>query len=115
MLSKSFLNAAKSVQSSKNLILALIPVIFVGLACNRLAALDANLFESSNAEKAVTEIKNKIGKPFKVTEIVIEKDKLKIHAQDPNNPQNLDEYRYTAGFVAGPNPVKLNAMNNNLE
>ena len=103
------------VRPSKNLIIALLPLIFIALGCSRLAALKANLFEGDNAEKAVAAIKDKIGKPFKVTEIVIERDELKVHAQDPNNPQNLDEYKYIGGFVTGPNAVKLNALNDNLE
>ena len=103
------------VRPSKNLIIALLPLIFIALGCSRLAALKANLFEGDNAEKAVAEIKSKIGKPFRVTEIVIEKDELKISAQDPNKPQNVDEYRYAGGFVTGPNPVKLNAIFDNVE
>lgn len=103
------------VRPSKNLIFALLPLIFVTLACSRLAALKASLFEDDNAEKAVAEIKNKIGKPFKVTEIIIEKDTLTVRAQDPDKPQNLDEYKYVAGFVSGPTAVKLNALNDNLE
>jgi hypothetical protein len=103
------------VRPSKNLIFALLPLIFISLACSRLAAFKANLFEGDNAEKAVAEIKSKIGKPCKVTEIVIEKDTLTIQAQDPNKPQNLDEYKYVAGFVSGPTPVKLNALNDDLE
>lgn len=105
----------KSFQASKNLFFALLPLIFISLACSRLTAFKANLFEGNNAEKAVTEIKNKIGKPFKVTEIMIEQNQLRIHAQDPNNLQNLDEYKYIAGFISGPTPVKLNALNDNLE
>ncbi len=97
------------------MIIALLPLILVTIACSRLTAFRANLFEGDNAEKAVAEVKSKIGKPFKVTEIVVEKNTLRIHAQDPNNLQNLDEYKYAAGFVTGPNPVKLNALNDNLE
>ena len=115
MSGKSFSNTLSFPTPSKTLILALLPLLVVVLACNRLAALKANLFEGENADKAVTEIKNKIGKPFNVTEIMIEKDNLRIHAQDPNNPKNLDEYRYAGGFVTGPNPVKMNALNSNLE
>lgn len=103
------------IKSSKTLIFALLPMLFVGLACSRLTALKANMFEGNNTEKAVAEIKNKIGKPFNITEIVIEKSELRVHAQDPNNPKNLDEYKYVGGFVSGPNPVKLNAMNDKLE
>ncbi len=36
--------------------------------------------------------------------------------QDPNNPRNLDVYKYAAGFVVGPTPVQVTAsQHGNLE
>lgn len=102
-------------QSAKTSIFALLIIIFVVLGCNRLTAFKANMFEGNNAEKAVSEVKAKIGKPFKITEVMIEKNELRIQAQDPNNPKNLDEYKYVSGFIVEPNPVKLNAMNDKLD
>lgn len=104
----------------KNLItkcLALFLVIFVVLGCRftDLISGKTNYFEGDSAQKAAEAIREKIGKPFNVSEVFIEKDEFKVQAQDPNNPKNLDEYRYIGGFVNGPNPVKLNAMNENLD
>jgi len=92
-------------------------LVCAGLSC-KLGGLipgKTNYFEGDSAQKAAAAIREKIGKPFNTAEVFIDKDEFRVHAQDPNNPKNLDEYKYVAGFVTGPNPVKLNGMNENLE
>ena len=94
----------------------LILLVGVGLGCKMLGRLGkTNFFEGGDAKVAAEAIKEKIGKSFNVTEVFIDGDEFRVHAQDPYNPKNLDEYKYVGGFVTGPNPVKLNAMNENLE
>lgn len=96
--------------------LVLSVLLMVGLGCKTLGRLGKkNYFEGGDAQVAADAIKEKIGKSFKVTEVFIEDDEFRVQAQDPNNPKNLDEYKYVGGFVTGPNPVKLNGMNENLE
>jgi hypothetical protein len=91
-------------------------LICVGLGCKTLGRLGkTDYFAGGDAKTAADAIKEKIGKSFNVTEIFIDGDEFRVHAQDPYNPKNLDEYKYIAGIVTGPNPVKLNAMNENLE
>lgn len=90
----------------------------VGLGCGRLDWIpdEERYFEDDSAQKAAVAIREKIGKPFNVTEVFIDdKGEFRVQAQDPDNPKNLDEYKYVSGFVMGPNPVKLNGMNENLE
>ena len=92
-------------------------LVFVGLGCGRLDLVPGrtDYFTHDSAQKASAAIREKIGKPFNVAEIFIDRDEFKVHAQDPNNPKNLDEYKYVGGFITGPNPVKLNALNENLD
>ncbi len=92
------------------LIAAILPMFIVGLGCSRLAGLKTNYFEADNAAKVVADVKSKVGKSFRVVEAVVEKDEMRLQIVDPNNPRNIDEYRSLAGFVTGPEPVKLNAL-----
>lgn len=67
-------------------------------------------FEGDSAKTAATAVRDKIGKPFKVIEVFIDDNEFRVQAQDPNNPKNVDEYKYVAGFVTGPTAVKLSGM-----
>ena len=91
-------------------------MIVVGLGCRRLGRGEkTNYLEGKNAQNAAEKVKEKLGKPFKVYEVVIEENEIRLQAQDPSNPQNLDEYKVVGDFVLGPNPIKLNAMQRDLE
>ena len=93
-------------------------LIFFALGGNlgRLAKLTANYFESDAAQVAAADFKKKIGKPLRVFEITITPEGITFPAQDPNNPRNLDLYKYAAGFIIGPTPVKMSAtQRGNLE
>lgn len=93
-------------------------LILLALGCNlgRLAKLNANYFESDAAQVAAQTFKEKIGKPFRVFEIEITPEGITLQTQDPNNPRNLDLYKYAAGFVVGPTPVQVSAtQHGNLE
>src|SRR6186713_1224960 len=99
-------------------VFALAVVTFAVVGCSGLKNMlpkKGQYFEGDGAQKAAQAIKEKIGKPFKVIEIFIDDDEFRVQAQDPNNLKNVDEYKYVAGFVSGPNPVKLNGMNEDVE
>lgn len=96
--------------------LYLLMLILLALGCNFLdRQLKVNYFESDAAQVAAQAFKEKIGKPFKVFEIIITSEGFTIHAQNLNNLRNLDEYQYVAGFVIGPTPVQLRSAHGNLE
>lgn len=103
----------------KNLIMCctVLLLMCVGSGCGRLDLLTGrtSYFDDGEAQKAAAAIREEIGETFNVTEVYIEEGKFRVHAQDPNNPKNLDEYKYLGGFVTGPSPVKLDGMNENLE
>lgn len=98
-----------------NSILVIILTILIGLGCRMMGIEKVNYLEGKNAQSAAEKVKDKIGKPFKVYQVLIEEKEFRLQAQDPNNPQNLDEYKVSNGFVSGPNPVKLNAMQKDLD
>lgn len=98
-----------------NSILVIILTILIGLGCRMMEIGETNYLEGKNAQSAAEIVKDKIGKPFKVYQVLIEENEFRLQAQDPNNPQNLDEYKVSNGFVSGPYPVKLNTMQKDLE
>jgi hypothetical protein len=97
-----------------------IPIlVLAALGCSSLRNLvpaKGQFFTGDTAQKAAQAIKDKIGKPFKVIEIFIDDDEFRVQAQDPNNPKNVDEYKYVAaGLVSGPSPVKLSGLTEDVE
>jgi hypothetical protein len=105
-------------KSNRSGVIALGFVIVAALGCGGLKNMlpkKGQYFEGDAAQAAATAIKDKIGKPFKVVEIFIDDNEFRVQAQDPNNPKNVDEYKYVAGFVTGPTPVQLGGMVDNAE
>jgi hypothetical protein len=74
-----------------------------------------NMFEGTAAKDAGDAFRKKLGGPVKTLSLEIEPDTATLKAQDPKNPQHVDEYRYVKGLVMGPTPVKLNLLENNLD
>ena len=74
-----------------------------------------NMFEGTTAKDAADAFRKKLGGPVKALSVEIEPDSATLKAQDPKNPQNVDEYKYVKGLVMGPTPVKLNLLENNLD
>ncbi len=104
---KSLFRAVKSFQSANNLLIALLPLIFVGLACSKfIIPQNVNLFEGNNTQEAVAKIKQKIGAD-KVKVINAE-----IRQNEMNNPKNIDEYTFEKGSVSGPKPVEAMSFGN---
>ena len=81
-------------------IVASVILLFVALGCGSLRNVlpkKGMYFQGDAAATAAAAIKDEIGKPFKVLEVFIDEDEFRVHAQDPNNPRNVDEYKYAAG------------------
>jgi hypothetical protein len=96
--------------------IAVFLIILTGLGCRMFGKSEKNNYlQGENVQNAAEKLKEKIGKPFKIFEIIIEDYELRVQVQDPDKPQNLDEYKIIGGFVMGPTPIKLNAMQKDLE
>jgi hypothetical protein len=96
--------------------IAVFLIILTGLGCRMFGNSEKNSYlKGENAQNAAEKVKEKIGKPFKIFEIIIEENEFRLQVQDPDNPQNLDEYKVIGGSLRGPNPVQLNAMQKDLE
>src|SRR4029453_8020668 len=74
-----------------------------------------SMFEGTSAQDAGEAFKKKLGGPVKALSLELEKDVAVLKAQDPNKPQNVDEYKYVKGIVLGPTPVQLNSLERNLD
>jgi hypothetical protein len=86
------------------------------LACSLTKMLSqSNMFEGTAAQDAAAAFKKKIGGPVKALSLELEKDGATLRAQDPNNREHVDEYKYVRGLVTGPNPVQLNSLERNLD
>ena len=95
---------------------ALFLMVGVLLACNLSKMLTkGNMFEGAEMQDAAAVFKKKIGGPIKALSLEIETDWVTLRAQDPKNPQHVDEYKYSRGFVTGPKAVQLNYMEQNLD
>ena len=94
-------------------VIALGFVVLIALGCGGIRNMlpqKGQYFEGDSAATAAKAIRDKIGKPFKVMEIFIDEDEFRVQAQDPDKPKNVDQYKYVAGFVSGPEPVQLSGI-----
>ncbi|MFS8084051.1 MAG: hypothetical protein ACMG6H_00305 [Acidobacteriota bacterium] len=101
---------------NKNLFSSLLAVglcLSVLLGCKLFSK--TNMFEGTAAKDAADAFTKKIGGPVKALSLEIGPDTATLRAQDPKNPQNVDEYKYVKGLVIGPTPVKLSLLENNLD
>lgn len=92
----------------------LLASILLGCSLTKMLS-GSNMFEGAAAQDAAAAFKKKLGGSVKALSLEIEKDSAKLRAQDPNNPQHVDEYNYVRGYVTGPTPVQLNSLERNLE
>ena len=84
------------------------------LGCKMFAK--TNMFEGTAAKDAVEAFRKKLGGgPIKAVSLQIEPDSATLQAQDPKNPDHVDQYKYTRGIVVGPTPVQLDLLSNNLD
>lgn len=107
----------RQVQNDSTVVL-LLTIFLIGLisACrlSKRVLARGSMFEGAETQNATAAFKERIGGPFKALSVEIEKDWIKLRAQDPKKPAHVDEYRYAASIVAGPTPVELNSLENNL-
>ncbi len=76
---------------------------------------NADYFDGDGAQIAAEKIRQKIGRPFNVSEIVIERDEFCMRLQNPEKPEELIEYRIVAGHVSEPFPFEQNTKLNDLQ
>ena len=95
-------------RSSKNLVSAICTLgvfCFLITGCRGLVNLKTDYLKENNAQIAMRAISDKIGKPFKIFKVEIEKDSFIAAIQNPQNPGDLDQYQYSHGVVLGPTPI----------
>jgi hypothetical protein len=110
-----------SKENISRLALVLALSLWVGalLACNlsNRATSPDGMFDGAAMTRAGGALKQKLGGPFKVLNVEIKHDSVKLHVQDPKQPANVDEYQYwaTSHSLSGPRPVELSSLDNNLD
>ncbi len=111
---KSSICTLRNSKSVNSFLIALLPLIFVGISCSKfIFPGEFNLFEGDNAKRAVAKIKAKIGaEKVNVIRAEVRKHEIKIEIQAPGNPKNIDEYKFENGSVSGPKPVEVLTIGN---
>jgi hypothetical protein len=72
-----------------------------------------DLFKDDQAAQAAAKIKRKIGaEVINVISGEIRPHSMRVTIQAPDNPKNLDEYKFEDGEVTGPKPVKTVNLGN---
>lgn len=95
-------------------LLALVFFVSAVLGCKLFAK--TNMFEGTAAKDAVEAFRKKLGGgPIKAVSLEIEGDSATLQAQDPKNPDHVDQYKYTRSVITGPTPVQLDLLSNNLD
>ena len=99
-------------------ILALCLLSSATLGCKFLNAVSSkgNMFEGTEIQDGIAELKKKVEGPVKALRLEIRTDAMTLEAQDPKNAQHVDTYKYSRGSVSGPTPVNLaRLIDKNLE
>jgi hypothetical protein len=73
---------------------------------SRGATTDENLFEAGKMKEVVAAFEKEVGGPIRVLQLTIYPNFATLQAQDPNKPENVDEYTYRNGKI-DKRPVKL--------
>ena len=64
-------------------------------------------YEGTHAADAVQQVRAKVGEPFRVLNIHINDDMIRMQVQDPKKPENVDQYTIDEGKMKDPAPVRL--------
>lgn len=67
---------------------------------------DENLFEQGKMKEVVEMFEKEVGGQIRVLSFIIYKNFSTLQAQDPNKPENVDEYTYRNGAITK-RPVRL--------
>lgn len=120
------LSKERSISSTRTFALAVLILAFAVLGCRNLTKrtsysnnnnrgttstptrtnADENLFEQGRMKEVVAMFEKEVGGDTKVLQFTIYKNFSTLQAQDPNKPENVDEYTYRNGKV-DKRPVKL--------
>ncbi len=94
--------------------LAIILLFTAILGCGKIGLPgNVDLFEGDNAAKAAQKIKEKVGEEsIRVIRGEIRKDTMQLTIQAPNDPKNMDVYKFENGIVSGPEPVQVMRLGN---
>lgn len=82
----------------------------LGEAQKRVGGLGApglNLLTTAGAQEALAAYKSALGGSLQITQLVLHDTHSSLEARSPKNPKHLDAYRYRAGVVSDPEPVRL--------
>jgi hypothetical protein len=79
------------------------------LGCKFASSLNkkSNMFEGTEIQDGVAELKKKLDGPIKTLRLEIRTEEMTLEAQDPKNLEHIDAYKYSNGSVSGPTPVNL--------
>ncbi|HYA41038.1 MAG TPA: hypothetical protein VEF34_07025 [Syntrophobacteraceae bacterium] len=85
----------------------------------------ANMFKGNTAQKAMSDLCEKIRHPAKALDVHITPVSLSLHVQDPAKPSHIDEYKVAHGYalrnrihliaITGPAPYQPGLLNGNLD
>lgn len=64
-------------------------------------------YEGTHAADAIAQVRAKVGEPFRVLNIHINEDMIRMQVQDPKKPENVDQYTIDEGKMRDPAPVRL--------
>ena len=100
-------------------LVAIAVLIGVLSACNLSRGLRGRdtMYQGGAMTDAASAFRNKLGGSFKALNVRIDPTSVTLQAQNPGQPANVDEYRYSAALnsVSGPRPVELSSLENNLD
>lgn len=73
-------------------------------------AVKLEMFRGTTAADAAPKIKEKLGDHVKIVQMLIYPDSISMQVQDPDNPENVDLYRYDANGLSRVRPVGLGSI-----
>ncbi len=64
-------------------------------------------YEGTHAADAIQQVRAKVGEPFRVLNIRIDEDSVRMQVQDPRKKENVDQYVWDEGVLKPAAPVRL--------
>jgi hypothetical protein len=65
------------------------------------------LTDVAGVQDALKKLRERLGAPLKALELIVYPEFIRIQAQDPKKPENVDQHEYRAGVLKPAAPVKL--------
>lgn len=66
-----------------------------------------DLFGSDLVARAVRDVEARVGAPLSVLDLQVENGSIRLQVQDPQRPENVDQFEWRQGVLDGPRPVQL--------